>query len=377
MRGAIRGFQEHGNEVMALIEGDILKSHGASAENKRGSKASKSSPRNFFKKLLPGKVRLLLRDLRTIWSDYKFERLTINRVKQFNPDAIYERASFLSMYGLRLARKLKVPLFYETDGCMVEIISKDYGVFSEYLGNLFEGKKMKGAEYVVVMNKLTIPVVEKKFHLSNKKFLVKPLGIEVDQFNFNRVQVDELVKRFNLADKFVFGFVGAISTYHGVNYLIDAAALLGNEYRNKIIILIVGWSKEGEALKLRAEKAQLSNVIFAGKVTKTEVSDYYKLMNVGIIPDCEQSMYPIKVLEYGMFGLCPLVPDYPVFTDMITEEVNGFLFKPKDPESLAKKMVEMYHVRDKVKDHGDKWSGFVRGNFQWKDSVSPIVNALT
>jgi glycosyltransferase involved in cell wall biosynthesis len=375
MRGAIRGFREHGNEVLPLIMGDILKPKGSSSTSV-STASSKGSIRSLIKKILPDKFRLLLRDIRTVWNDYKFERRTISTVKQFKPDAIYERASYLSSYGSRLAKRLNIPIFYETDGCMVEIISKDYGVFSEYLGNLFERRKMKQADYVVVMNKLTIPVVEKKFHLKKKTFLVKPLGIDPDQFNYNQRQVSELNNGFNLTNKFVIGFVGAISTYHGVNYLVEAASHLNKEYGDKIAVLIVGWSKEAETLKARADRENVSNIIFAGKVSKSKVSDYYNLMDVGVIPDCEESMYPIKVLEYGMFGLCPLVPDYPVFSDIITENVNGYFFTHRDPISLAKKIVEIYESGEAFRLCGDRWSTFVKGNFQWKDSVFPIIEAL-
>ncbi len=52
---------------------------------------------------------------------------------------------------------------------MVEIISKDYGVFSETLANWIEKRKLKKATYVVVMNRKAIDFVAKKFDIPEKK----------------------------------------------------------------------------------------------------------------------------------------------------------------------------------------------------------------
>lgn len=377
IRGAIGGFKQHGCEVFPLIAGDLMETAIPSHNPSKLTTTTSIVPvRNFFKGMLPNKIRLLLRDIRTIWQDYQFEKLSINSVRNFKPDAIYERASYLSMYGSRMAKKFNVLHFYETDGCMVEIINKDYGVFSTSIGNMIETRKLKQADYIVVMNKLTIPEVIKKFKLTDKKFLVKPLGVEIGDFKYNAVHVDELKHQFKIGYKFVVGFVGAISTYHGVNYLIECAKYLNKDYSDNIVIVIVGWSKEGDILKRRVEEYGLHNVIFTGKVHKSEVADYYEVFNVGVIPDSEETMYPIKVLEYGAFSICPLVPEYPVFTDIISENKNGYFFRPKDPYSLFEAIVRMYKEREQCAVYGKNWSDFVKGNFRWKDSVSPIVKAL-
>lgn len=259
---------------------------------------------------------------------------------------------------------------------MVEIINNDYGVFSVYIGNLFERKKLNSANYIVVMNRSATEIISRKFNLNNPRFLVKTLGIEDSNFMGNMLKARKLRDNLNIQDRFVVGFVGAISSYHGVQYLIDAAEYLFRTGEDKILIIIIGWSKEGERLKRRVEEEGILNVLFTGKVNKEEIADYYSLMDVGVIPDADPIMYPIKVLEYGIFSLPPLVPNYKVFEDIIIDNFNGYFFEMRNAESLADCIVRLSHQRDECSRVGRQWKENVSENFKWKDTVREVVNAL-
>lgn len=375
IRGAIQGFKENGLEVLPIIGGNVLNTAQQPSIAANSGGRSKKLFRQFVKHIIPRRIRLLVRDIRTLWQDRKLEKLTLARIVAFKPDFIYERASYLSTYGMRIAKRLRIPYFIETDGCMVEIISKDYGVFSESIGNRIEKTKMHRSDRVVVMNRLAIDFVSKKFDLPTDKFVVKTLGVNDEEFGFDNGQIRILKDRYNLHNKFVIGFVGAISTYHGVNYLIDAANHI-HEKKSEIVIMVVGWSREGESLKKRAEESGLTNVIFTGKVDKSEVANYYKLFDVGVIPDCEESIYPIKVLEYGLMELSPLVPEYRVFNEIIIPGETGYYFHPKDSVSLANSILRLSNEREKVKAYARNWSNFVKENFKWKNAVRDIIKVL-
>ena len=377
IRGTIQGFRENDVDVLPFIGGDIFRGLPSKKADEGPVKEDKpSSFRNIFKQALPKKIRLLLRDLRTVRQDYLFENKIIKRTREFSPDAIYERSGYLSTSGSRIAKKLGVPHFVESDGCMVEIINNDYGVFSLFIGNWIERKKLQSADYVVVMNERAIPEIATKFKLKEHKFLVKHLGVDFDAFNQDENRITELKRRYGIEGKFIVGFVGAISTYHGINYLIEAAAAVQKSNFQDIIFLIIGWSKEGEKLKRKAEEMGLKNIIFAGKVDKSVVSEYYRLFDVGVIPDAEEGIYPIKVLEYGKFGICPLAPDYLIFRDIIKEGESGYFFRPRDAHSLSENVLKIYKEREGIIDIGRNWMSYVKDNFQWGDTVKDVIKAI-
>jgi len=369
IRGTIKALEQAGISVFPLVAGDLKNAMQSKVNN---SKAG--GVRNAIKSFIPSRVRLLLRDLRGILNDRQYKAVIQEAIDKFKPDIIYERSSYLSTVGAFLARKNSVPIFVESDGCMVEIISQDYGVFSERLGNIIERIKLRRADRIVVMSKESKKVISKKFGIEDSgRFVEKPLGVNVDDYPADSQKVNELMAAFQIEHKFVCGFIGAVSKYHGVDILIETAGMLMGD--SSIIFLLVGWSEEAKRLKQIAEDRGLTNVIFVGRVDKSEVGNFYDLFDIGIIPDADETLYPIKVLEYGAFRLCPLVPDYPVFKEIIENGVNGYTFIPKNPISLATRITEIKrnNIHEKI---GNAWHHSVNENFKWEKTVVGLVQSI-
>lgn len=373
IRGTIEGFRNNHIDVLPVIAGDIF---GIKSEISFNiPSVQKKTIRTFIKKVVPDKLKLLYRDLRRIYSDYKFEKKIIGQIRQYAPDAIYERSALFSTCGIRLSKKLNVPLILESDGCMPEIVGMDFGLFSVRLANAVEKYKLRKANYVSAYNQFSKLFLAKKFDLPLGKIIVKPLGIAVSKSVFDEAEVEKLKRKYGLLTKKVVGFVGAISKYHGVDLLVDCASVLFERNITDIVIVIVGWSKEAEELKLRAQKLKLDNVIFTGRVDKNMIPVYYKMFDVGVIPNSEPTIYPVKVLEYGAYGLCPVVPDYEVFNEVIIDKVHGFYFKKNNIASLADLLIDMF----KVSSHhtvAKTWQQKVLSDCTWENSVKKIVTVI-
>src|SRR5690606_18413845 len=73
IRGTIKGFEDNNIVVLPLIAGDMFKTDfkglHSKSYNKTDKKNAQFSIRSFLKKLLPDKLRLLLREIRTIKED--------------------------------------------------------------------------------------------------------------------------------------------------------------------------------------------------------------------------------------------------------------------------------------------------------------------
>ena len=373
IRGTIEGFKSHHIDVLPVIAGDIfgLKSEVITTE----SSTKKGTTRTVIKKIVPEKLRLLYRDFRRIYFDYKFEKKVIEQIRQYAPDAIYERSALFSTCGIRLSKKLNVPLILESDGCMPEIISMDFGLFSVRLANLVEKYKLKKTNYISAYNEFSKLFLTKKFDVPLDKIIVKPLGISVSNRLVDEIEIQELKQKYDLLNKKVVGFVGAISKYHGVDLLVESASVLKSRNIIDIVIVIVGWSKEAEELKLKVQQLRLTNVIFTGKVDKNMIPVYYKMFDVGVIPNSEPTIYPVKVLEYGAYGLCPIVPDYEVFHEIMVDKEHGFYFKKNSPVSLADLLVSMFDVKT-YKTVAKNWQQKVLFDCTWENSVKGLVTVV-
>jgi glycosyltransferase involved in cell wall biosynthesis len=60
------------------------------------------------------------------------------------------------------------------------------------------------------------------------------------------------------------------------------------------------------------------------------------------VPDLAQ-IYPVKLLEYMALGGAVIAPDMGGFARMIRDGRNGLLFKPGDPEDLARQISTLYN----------------------------------
>lgn len=371
IRGTIEGFKSHHIDVLPIIAGDIF---GIKSEVTFNTPSSfqKQTIRTFIKKIVPEKLKFLYRDLRRVYFDYKFEKKVIEQIRQYAPDAIYERSALFSTCGIRLSKKLNVPLILESDGCMSEIVNMDFGLFSVKLANFFEKYKFKKANYISAYNEFSKLFLAKKFDVPLEKIIVKPLGISVSNRLVDEIDVEQLKQKYGLLNKKVVGFVGAISKYHGVDLLVECASILHSRNIKDIAIVIVGWSKEAEELKLRAQKLHLTNLIFTGRVDKNLIPIYYKMFDVGVIPNSEPTIYPVKVLEYGAYGLCAAVPDYEVFHEIISDKEEGFYFKKNSPVSLADLLVTMFETPT-YKIVAKNWQQKVLHTCTWDKSVDKIA----
>lgn len=374
IRGTIAGFKSNHIDVLPVIAGDVFGIKSEKIFNKAPS-SQKKIIRTVIKKVVPGKLKLLYRDLRRVYFDYKFERKVVEQIRQYAPDAIYERSALFSTCGIRLSKKLNIPLILESDGCMPEIVNMDFGLFSVRLANLVEKYKLRRANYISAYNEFSRHFLTKKFNVPINKIIVKPLGISINDRLVDEIEVEQIKLKHGLLNKRVVGFVGAISKYHGVDLLIECANVLHVRGVTDIAIVIVGWSKEAEELKLKSEKLNLTNVIFTGRVDKNIVPLYYRVFDVGVIPDSEPTIYPVKVLEYGAYGLCPVVPDYEVFREIIEDKVNGFYFKKNNSVSLADLLVHMFDIKtyDAV---AKNWQKKVLSDCTWENGVKEIASLI-
>jgi len=369
IRGTIAGFRAHGHEVLPVIAGDYFKSPANDTTNKNNGRIST------IKNFLPKKVHFLLKDVQRIYQDYQFEKLCRKDIKYFKPDVIYERSCYLSSLGSRLSRKFKIPHFLETSGCLVEIYSSMYGMFSQELSNYIEKQKLRRAGSVVVEADSAVHYVSEKFSIPEEKIVAKPIGIDTESATAVISKQQEIRYRLNLHNKFIVGFVGTFAAYQGVQILLEAAKMLDKENKD-IVFLLVGWGKNGEKYKQYVRENRLQNVRFTGLVNAHEVPGYVNLFHIGVIPDCERHMYPIKLLEYGLQSVCPLVPAYDAFRGIIKERENGSIFEPKNPCSIAKTIQSLFIDKAEVKRLGVNWQKSVMSSFRWDHTVAGVLSAM-
>ncbi len=200
------------------------------------------------------------------------------------------------------------------------------------------------------------------------KFIEIPLGVDPDVFK-PRIKPKELVQKYNLHNKKVLLFVGALDRAHyfkGVNYLIKAFQLISSNDAYRLIIVGGGNLKptyESLAVNFGLER----KVIFTDTVPDDVLPLYYNLADIFIFPSIDSSeAFGIVALEAMASGLPVIASDLPGVRSVVDREATGLLVKPKDVTYLAKQMhylLENPQVCNKLGKHA---RSRVLNRYTWK-----------
>ncbi len=110
---------------------------------------------------------------------------------------------------------------------------------------------------------------------------------------------EALKASLGLSGKFIVGYMGAHGISHALLTVIDAAEQLASESR--IHFLFVGEGAEKALLQAAVQTRGLTNVTFLPGKGKSEVPDYYALMDVSLVPLRDiglfDSFIPSKMFE--------------------------------------------------------------------------------
>jgi glycosyltransferase involved in cell wall biosynthesis len=136
-------------------------------------------------------------------------------------------------------------------------------------------------------------------------------------------------------------FLGQVILRKGIQYLIEAAKLLGNE---PVHIDVVGPIGIGDI----ALKSAPSNLTFHGRVERDQTDGWYRQSDLFVLPTLSDG-FALTQLEAMAHGL-PVIAT-PNCGDVVTHGVDGFLMPPRDGEALARIIARYASDRKQLRAH--------------------------
>jgi colanic acid biosynthesis glycosyl transferase WcaI len=162
-------------------------------------------------------------------------------------------------------------------------------------------------------------------------------GVDFERFS-RHAGAGEARSRFGVPDDvFLAGYVGTTGMAHGLQTVLDAAALCAD--REDVRFLIMGEGAERGALEEDANRRGLDNLIFSDFVPHSEMPDSLAALDASIVhlrPDpLFETVIPSKIFEAMAVGL-PIIMAVPGESAEIVEEAQAGLCIPSgDPAALA------------------------------------------
>jgi glycosyltransferase involved in cell wall biosynthesis len=186
-------------------------------------------------------------------------------------------------------------------------------------------------------------------------------GVNLDLFKRDKINQEareEFIQKYNLNNKFVFGFVGRVIDRKGVNELYTVFEELSKQYP-EIVLLMIG-PYEKSQLKdpdLQSKYESHPNIISLGKINQEEIPLYMTLMDVFVLPAWWEGFG--NVLIQAAAVNVPVISTTGTGTiDAVEDGFNGVLIPVADVSALKKAMLQLYtdkELREKYGNNGLVW----------------------
>jgi glycogen(starch) synthase len=264
-----------------------------------------------------------------------------DRVK---PDIVHAHSPCLTgLAALSVARKRGVPVVYEIRATW-EDAAVDHGTTSQgslryRMTRMLETKVVKGAQGIAVICEGLA-----------QEFASR--GIPRDQITIVRNAVDirdfqpitdvdtEIQHSLGLGDGPVFGFIGSLYGYEGIDLLLRAMPELLRSHPNASVLLVGGGPVEVQLKSLARELGLAERVRFVGRVPNKEVPRFYSVIDVLVYPRkstrLTELVTPLKPLEAMALTRMFIASDVGGHRELIPEAFRGNLFRADDPADLAR-----------------------------------------
>ena len=267
-------------------------------------------------------------------------------LSEYNIDLIHSHSDFgLALLGREYAYRHNIPLIQTYHCNYLEYARENFGKASYYFFyepvKLYTKALCKTANRVIVPSKATKTLLEDKFNI-NRNFDLIPNGIDFDKFNGNEKTTKELKESLGLSeDDFVLLSVSRLSKEKRIDDIIRLMPLL--KECEKLKLVIVGGGPEENKLKRMSQDLNLNNIIFTGEIPFSNIQNYYQLGDLFITNSVAetQALTPIEALASS---LPCIVPNVPIYQDLINGERNGFLYN--NEEELTRIIRDCYDNRE-------------------------------
>jgi colanic acid biosynthesis glycosyl transferase WcaI len=188
---------------------------------------------------------------------------------------------------------------------------------------------------------------------------------------------EELLERWHLHGKKIFVYIGTHAYYHGLETLIESAALLRD--RDDIAFLLIGDGPEREPMKQLAAERQLTNVVF-GASPYDEMARCYSIAyaSVAVLKDIEvaRKMRLSKVFPALSCGVPVVFSGTGETPELLEQHRAGIAVPPEDPGALARAIDDLVQDPARRDAMGTAGRELAEMQFSWRAIVARWLDEI-
>jgi glycosyltransferase involved in cell wall biosynthesis len=311
-------------------------------------------------------------------ADYA-EQLVSNG-RNLKADFVYQRHQNGSDVGLKLARRMRVPLVLEFNGSELWL-ERHWGQSRVRLGGpllALERRNLLDASLVVVVsNALRDNVIAEGAR--PERVLVNPNGVDVEALSIYRERpAKEWRSQQGLSNAPTVGFIGTFGRWHGVNLL----PAIAQAVPDASWIVIGDGPLFPEVQTEMAVRGLDDRVTLTGLVEHNRALELLSCCDVCVsphVPNPDNTPFfgsPTKLFEYMGLGKAIVASDLGQIGEVLTHGQTGLLCAPGDVEAMAhsvNRLLDDEALRNRL---GDSALALADSKYTWRAHVRRILDAL-
>jgi len=153
-------------------------------------------------------------------------------------------------------------------------------------------------------------------------------------------QINQQSNKIKVENKIIFGYLGGMQKWQGVDNFIKASSLINNE---NVLLLVIGGIKY----------VRKKNLLIIPKVPRSEIAIYYAICDVLVLPrpynNATEIAAPTKFAEYTAIGKPILLTDVGDASLLVKKFKNGIIIPNNYPDSISKGILNFVSMDDNAR----------------------------
>jgi glycosyltransferase involved in cell wall biosynthesis len=300
-------------------------------------------------KRAPASARLAAQPERAVWLEA--------RLGSFGADVVYERIALHSAIGFAAARAVEVPHVVELNAPLLVEAERYRRLDCPAEADRLEQTVLENADLVLAVSS---PLASYATARGARRTEVLPNAVTLQRY-------PEAPGR--ATDRAVAVFAGSLRPWHGVDTMVEAWSLLGDDAPE---LLVVG---DGAGRRL----LEAAGARVTGTVPHSEVPALLAGAHIGLAPydrDAPDYFSPLKLFEYLAAGLATVAADLPGVREVVTPE-SAVLVPPGDGRALARAVAALAEDTERREQLGRAGRALVAAEHTWAHRARRILELVT
>lgn len=318
---------------------------------------------------LPGELR------RILYNQELVGRLR-RRFENHAPDFVYERASLYSTAGVMLAQELGVPLILELNSPLAVEQSAYRQTGLGELAARAERWTLSRADAVLAVS-ASLRDHAVSLGAAPERVRVIPNGVNAELFHPDTPD-PEIIRRWELGDGPVLGFVGGLRPWHGVEVLPALVERLLHRRPGSRLVVLGDGPLRADLERDARERGVERSIVFTGALPHEEVAPLIRTFDIALAPypRPRHDFYfsPLKLFEYMACGVAVVAANLGQIPEVVRDGETGVLYPPGEPGALAVACERLLSDPELRHTLGRAAAKEILGNYTWDHNAERVIS---